>query len=153
MYLTIENAAHLATIAGSFIGAASLIAIAVQQQRQTKLARAANSQSFVQMTSQFVLQVSASKELSNLYLVKSVPGAQFDSLDAERRLYLISWWMTFYENLIYQHRCVLLDKVVYDAWYNDMVGFLKRRAVTKDDWLLLRDNYNRDFKKVIDDLV
>lgn len=143
-WLSIQSAANLASIFASAAVGFSLLFIAFQINRQTELARASNSQSFVAASSSFVLAVGGSIELMKLY---REGGEGFEALGPDKQAqytYLVSWWLTFYENVLYQHDCGLLDNSVYEAWMKDMDGYIRRRRVEKV-WDLLRDNYSKPF--------
>lgn len=159
-WLSIGNAANLATIFGSIAAGGSLVFIAVQMGQQatqlqlqtdqlklqTSLARASNSQSFVNASSDFVLAIGGDSTLMKLY---NSGGDGFEKLGAEEQAqyrYLVAWWLTFYENVVYQHECKLLDLGVYQAWMNDMRGFIRRRRVEKV-WDKVKDNYSTSFNK------
>ena len=150
-WLSIQSAAYLASIfqAMSVVLSLSFIAAQLRQQtisvrQQAELARAANSQSFVGASSSFVLTVGGNADLMDLY--KS-GGERFETLRDEKQAqyrYLVGWWLTFYENVLYQHDCGLLDESVYRAWMKDMEGFIVRRSVEKV-WDSLKDNYSDAF--------
>jgi hypothetical protein len=151
-WLSIASAADLASIFESAAVGLSLLFIATQVRQQNKLARASNSQSFVAASSDFVLQVGGSAELMDLY---STGGEKYESLGAGKRAqynYLVSWWLTFYENVLYQHDCGLLDESVYKAWMEDMKGFIRRRRVEKV-WGALKGNYSESFRKHFQPLI
>lgn len=151
-WLTIQNAADLAQIFGSLAVGLSLLFIAIQLRQQTRLARGSNSQSFVNASSNFVLAVGCNGELMKLY---AKGGATFDRLPDETKAqyrYLVGWWLTFYENVVYQNGIGLLDTVIYDAWMKDMSGFIRRRCVEKV-WDELKGNYSREFVNVFQPLI
>lgn len=165
-WLSIESAADLAQIFGSLAVVFSLLFIArqlgqqavqlqqqaVQLRLQTQLARGSNSQSFVNASSSFVLAIGCNPRLMKLY---ANSGEKFDSLsDDEKKQYsyLVSWWLTFYENVVYQNGIGLLDEGVYDAWMSDMKGFIQRRRVERV-WNDLRGNYSDEFQKIFQPLI
>jgi hypothetical protein len=151
-WLSIQSAADLAQIFGSLAVAFSLLFIAVQLRQQTRLARGSNSQAFVSASSSFVLAVGCNPDVMNLY---STGGAKFYELPEEKQAqyrYLVSWWLTFYENVVYQNGIGLLDKGVYYAWMKDMNGFVSRRRVERV-WGALKDNYSEEFKIIFQDSI
>lgn len=151
-WLSFQSAANLASIFASAAVGFSLLFIAFQINRQTELARASNSQSFVAASSNFVLAVGGNPRLMKLY---SDGGATFEALASEKQAqyrYLVSWWLTFYENVLYQNDCGLLHKSVYEAWMKDMDGYIRRRSVEKV-WDLLKDNYSEPFIKHFQPLI
>ena len=138
-WLTIQSAASLAQIFASFAVGISLLFIATQIRLQTQLARGANSQSFVNACSNFVLAVGCNDTIMKLY---ATGGEGFEVLtEAEKAQYryLVGWWLTFYENVVYQNSIGLLDEGVYQAWQNDMTGFITRRRADKV-WDALKKN-------------
>lgn len=147
-----QLAANIATVCGVLLGLTTLFFIAKQLRYQARLARAANSQALVALSSQFVLQVAQSAELAKLWLLD---GERYDQLSDDHRAqyrYLASWWLTFFENVEYQHRAGLLDDGVYDAWCGDMQGFVDRRCVEKF-WDDLRGNYSKQFVAAFQPLI
>lgn len=151
-WLSIQSAAQLASIFASAAVGCSLLFIAYQLRRQTQLARASNSQSFVSASSAFVLAVGGDAKLMSLY---GNGGEGFESLCTEQQAqyrYLVGWWLTFYENVLYQHDCGLLDDSVYKAWMKDMKGFIRRRRVEKV-WDSLEENYSDAFRTYFQPLI
>ena len=142
--LTLSNVKDFFSIVASLGGVVSLLFIAYQVNRQTKLAKAANSQSFVNVASSFVLTVGADKELMEFY---QTGGTRFETLtptEQARYRYLVVWWLTFYENVQYQQDCGLLDEGVYRSWIYDMEGFVRRRRVDHV-WDHVKGNYSNSF--------
>lgn len=165
-WLSIGNAANLAQIFGSIAAGGSLLFIAGQMRQQaaqlqlqttqlelqTSLARASNSQSFVNASSNFVLAIGGNTTLMTLY---NSGGAKFENLQSDQQAqynYLVSWWLTFYENVVYQQEIHLLDAGVYAAWMKDMKGFVRRRSVEKV-WDSLKGNYSDNFIKEFQPLI
>nr|AAP58626.1 hypothetical protein [uncultured Acidobacteriota bacterium] len=143
-WLTISSAADLFSIFASIAVVVSLLFIAFQVKQQTRLARAANSQAFVNIQSDFVLAAGSNQSLMEFY---QTGGEKFETLDPSeqaRYRYLVAWWLTFYENVQYQQDCGLLDEGVYKAWMKDMAGFIERRRVEKV-WEFLKPNYSDTF--------
>jgi len=139
-WLSIANVKDLFSIVASVGAVGSLLFIAFQFNLQSRLAKAANSQSFVNVASNFVLTVAANKELMEFYQSAKDNFQDLSLSDQARYRYLVTWWLTFYENLLYQRDCGLLDDAVYNAWMKDMAGFVKRRRVDLV-WDALKGNY------------
>jgi hypothetical protein len=151
-WLTFQTAANLATVAGVLIASATLISIAFQQHEQGKLARANNSQSFVAVSSDFVLKIAGDEALADLWLLQ---GASYETLAPVKQAqyrYLVQWWLNFYENIQFQEDAGLLEAGVYHAWQKDMSGFVERRHVEKV-WHLVRENYSETFTRRMDPLI
>ena len=149
--ITIADAGDLATVAAALVTAITLLGISWQLRLQANLARAANSQAFVNMSSEFLLNLAGDVRLAELWQ----RGAEYRDLGtAERAQYraLIQWWLNFFENLLYQHKRGLIDDDVYDAWCKDERGFVDRRHL-ENVWDEVRGNYSDDFILHFDVLV
>ena len=149
--LTIGDVSDLATVGSSVVAAVTLIGISSQLRQQAALARAANSQSFVSISSEFLLQIASDATLSDLWQ----KGAFYESLGVvEKTRYrsLVQWWLNFFENLLYQHSRGLIDDDVYNAWCKDERGFVDRRHVEKV-WDEVRGNYSDAFIAHFDVLI
>lgn len=150
-WLNIANLSAFFSILASVAVIVSLVFIAqqltqqtLQVKQQTKLARAGNSQSFVNLASSFVLAIGSNSFLMNLY---QTGGDRWSSLSPEEQVqyrYLVSWWLTFFENVQYQQDCGLLDAEVYNAWMKDMEAYFRRRRVDLV-WDHLKGNYSDSF--------
>jgi hypothetical protein len=151
-WLTISSAADLFSIFASLAVAVSLLFIGHQVKQQTRLAKAANSQAFVNVASSFVLAVGSSKELMAFYKCGAETFEKLEESEKARYQYLVAWWLTFYENVQYQQDCGLLDVGVYKAWMKDMAGFVRRRRVDKV-WDTLKPNYSDSFVQLFDCLI
>lgn len=151
-WLRITNAGDLAQIVESIAVIGSILFIATQLRQQTRLAKASNSQLLVNASSSFVLSIGSKPDLMKLY---ATGGRDFDALKPEEKeqfRYLVGWWLTFFENVVYQYECDLLDKGVYDAWMKDMKGYIGRRSVEKV-WDGLKDNYSKEFNETFQPLI
>lgn len=148
-WLTIENASYLATIGGTVIGAITLISIAVQLRQQTKLARAANSQSFLDKSSTFTLSLLEDNGLLSLWRDGGMNYSSLSSENQSKYKHLLSWWLTFYENMYYQNKCGFLDTNVFAAWDNDVNNFVVRRNL-RMAWDELKDSYDPEFVQYVE---
>jgi hypothetical protein len=152
-WLSLQNAYFLFSILQSIAVVVSLVFILLQLQQQSRqleqqsnLARATNSQSLVATSSNFVLVVAANQVLLDLYRTGGENYSTLGGSEQAQFRYLIVWWLTFYENVVYQHDCGLLDGEVYNAWKKDMEGFIRRRK-PETVWGELKANYSDPFVK------
>lgn len=166
--LTLSDGANIATIVGNTAVAVSIFFIAYQLQLQsaqmqsqsdqaklqTQLAKASNSQAFVTLSSDFLLNLVCNEKLMKFYRDTGASyETQTDDVKARYR-HLITWWLNFYENVVYQEKSGLLDSELYSAWEKEMRGFVARRHVEKV-WDDLKDNYGdlfiARFQPIIDE--
>lgn len=149
--LSIENASYLATIGGSVVGAVSLIFIAIQLNQQTKLTRAGNSLSFVNLSSDFTSKIINDDALITIWYAGNT-FATFTDVQKLKYKQLIDWWLTFYDNVIYQHKCGLLDEDAYNAWITDMELFIQKRLLATV-WNDLKGSYGAEFVQRINKML
>lgn len=158
-WISFQNAAYLATILEAIAVSFTFVLIAQQLVSQNKnlefqnqLAKASNSQSFVHQSSSFMLTIVENHDLAELW---RVGGAQFETLDASQKMKfkrLVDWWLTFYENVHYQHSCDLLDPNIFESWENDLKLFIERRQIT-NVWADLRGSYHESFVAYVEDFL
>lgn len=151
-WLTIDSAADIATVVGSMVAVVTLIGISSQLRQQSRLARAANSQTFVSFAAGFILEITGDRHLSQLWHMKDGLYESLDGVEQARYRYLIQLWLNFYENLIYQHACGLIDDDVYSAWLQDETQFVSRQHVA-EIWEAIRTNYTESYISHFDALV
>ena len=153
-WLTFETAAHMATVAGTIIAVITFVSIAIQINQQTKLARAANAQTILNTSSDFVLAVVANKELARFWQNRDVDYDKLEPPQKAQFRYLVLWWFDFYENILYQFDEGLLDESVHAVWLNDMSAFVKKRRL-KSVWNDVKGSLSKrlvtHFQPLIDD--
>ncbi|HYK06091.1 MAG TPA: hypothetical protein VE974_30390 [Thermoanaerobaculia bacterium] len=90
----------MATVTAAIVTSITLFSILGQLRQQADLARAANSQSFVNISSEFLLHLANDPVLAELWQ----KGAEYEqSSVAQKAQYraLVQWWLNFFENLLY----------------------------------------------------
>ncbi len=95
----------------------SLIVIMLQLHQQTKLSRAANVQSFVNLITPLNLKVT-DREIAELWIkgeegIDQISDKQLQDVQRERYQTLVASYMTFYENIFSQNQAGLLDPEIY----------------------------------------
>ena len=147
--LSFDNAESVAAIASSIVAAVSLIFIAYQIDYQSKLTRANNSQSLVNISSGIVASIIQDPKLMELWMNGGESYESLPDIDRYRYNHLLCLWLSLYENIIYQKECGLLDDGVYAAWMSDMDAFLGGRCVAKV-WPTWRGSYSASFVRYMD---
>lgn len=147
-----DTAANVATVAQAVVLPVTFGFVAYQLWRQSQLTRAANTQSLVELSSPFNLQLIQDPEFAKLW----VHGARdFDTMDEVaqyRYKSLIIWWMLFHENIYYQRQKKLIDEPTYQAWDSDLRTFVHDMNIPKH-WPEYHTVCQHDFVKHIQTVI
>lgn len=161
-----EKAAHISAVLQFFLFLFSLVFIwkqlrnqsaqlekqGEQLSQQTELARVANTQALVALSSPFNLELAKSESLAELWAVDAVAWSKLKPNQKEQYANMIIWWLVFYENIFFQEKYNLLDKAISSAWKEDIRSFVMQRAVEKL-WPRLRGKYHELFVIHMDELI
>lgn len=120
---------YYASIVQTILVAISLIFIWREVRENTRLARAANVQSLVELSSPLNLQLVQDRKLAEFWVLGPEKFKEMDRVDKYRYRSLISWWLILHENIYYQHEKKLLDNSAYAAWEGDLEEFVLNQRV------------------------
>jgi hypothetical protein len=155
-----DKASVIASLIQAVAVIVSLIFIAYQVRKQTKLSRAANMQALAGLISPLNLKLAEDRKLATLWLKgPPVPDVEFEVteelLDEFQYTKLFATYLIFYENVFTQYQMGLLDEDVYDAWDKDLQAFLEsfETETLEKDWKERRDAYRSAFHQHIDDKI
>ncbi len=109
----------------------SLVFIWQELRLNNRLARAANNQALVELSSPFNLQLIQDREMAELWAADAQQVDSFDRVDANRYKDLITWWLILHENIYYQWQNGLLDDVSYLPWERDLKGFVRAKNLER----------------------
>jgi hypothetical protein len=141
--------ANVATILRVLSIPFSNIVIIWQLKQQIHLARAANVQSLVELSSPFNLQLVQDKNLADYWVHGKQKYKDYDAVEKCRFSNLVSWWLILHENIFFQHRSNLIDHSAYDSWQCDLRRFCANQ-VPPELWTELRDAFQTQFRKHVD---
>jgi hypothetical protein len=145
----LQDWANIATIFGVISIPVSGGFIFWQLKHQTRLARAANVQSLVELSSPFNLQLVQDKNLAEYWVHGKQKYKDYDAVEKCRFSNLVSWWLILHENIFFQHRNNLIDRSAYDSWQCDLRRFCDNQ-VPLELWTELRDAFQSEFQKHVD---
>jgi hypothetical protein len=141
----------IATIVQSGVVIVSLIFIWRQIQLQTKqlnlqteLAKAANTQALVSLSSPFNISLIQDPQMAKLWIEGAEEFESYDKVDKFRYETLLFWWLILHENVYYQKHKGLLDEVIYAAWEYDLRHFIKRQNLQLH-WDGLKNLFQQEF--------
>jgi acid phosphatase len=146
-----QMVASIAAVTSTIVLTISLIFILFQIRQQTKLARMANAQTLVQLSSPFNLQLIQDRDMAALWVNGERDYDKFDAVRQYQYESLIIWWLILHENIYYQWRNGLLDPDLRLAWDNDLRDFIKRRTIGLEK-TRVREFCHRAFGSYIDEI-
>ena len=150
--MTLNDFASIAAIIEAIFVVISVYFIWRELRENTKLTRAANNQSLVELSSPFNMQLIQDRQMAELWVSGAKKYAQMDDVDKYRYMCLVTWWLILHENIYYQQSKGLLDHSIYKAWENDLKQFVKEQKLWLR-WDKVKDNYQPEFSNYINQLI
>jgi hypothetical protein len=136
--------ANLSIVVQGVLLPLSLFILIWQLRQQTKLTRAANAQSLVEIASPFNLALVQDPAMAELWRDGSASFAKMDSTLQSRYVNMLLWWILLHENIHNQWRQGLIDADVYRSWEKDLEFFLSRHDMS-GRWPKMKAYYHADF--------
>lgn len=120
----------------------------LQLAQQTKLSRAANTQTLVDLITPLNLRAT-DRGMTELWVKKDdgidkVSDVKERDIEREQYWTLLASYMVFYENAYSQCRAGLLDEDIYNGWDKDLAVFIEEHQIAKH-WDKWKDLYRKDF--------
>jgi hypothetical protein len=131
----------------------SLLILIWQVWKQSKLTRAANAQSLVEIASPFNLVLVQDPTVAELWRNGASMFPEMDPIQQERYMGLLTWWIMLHENIHNQWQENLIDEAVYRSWQRDLEYFLSRHKVIAERWPKLREFYEVAFADHVDGII
>jgi len=114
--MNLDQLASIATIIESVAVVISVFFIWREIHENTKLTRAVKSQSLVEISSPFNLQLIQDRKMAEFWLLGARKYADMDEVDQYRYRSLLAWWLILHENILgltrlahyalsYDHEC------------------------------------------------
>jgi len=150
--MTLSQWADISSIVQGAVVPLSLLLLLWQLRKQTKLTRAANAQSLVEIASPFNLALVQDPEMAELWRTGAERYPKMKLAEAARYINLLTWWLLLHENIYLQQQEGLIDRVVYASWERDLSHFIAKHGL-ENRWPSMRDFYNEDFAEHIDRLI
>lgn len=154
-----QKAQVIATIVQTFVVVISLYFIwrQVQQQtrlvtQQTHLARIANVQSLVGLSSPYNLELIKDRDMARFWVEGAEKFETYDEVDKFRHQQLLVWWLILHENVFYQKQKNLLDEDIFATWSRDLKLFIAKHRL-EYHWPKLEAAFQSEFSKYVDQLI
>jgi hypothetical protein len=154
-----QKAQTIAAIVQTLVVVVSLYFIWRQVQQQTKqvtqqtdLARIANVQSLVGLSSPFNLQLITDPDMARLWVEGAEKFESYDEINKFRYRQLLTWWLILHENIFYQRQKNLLDTDIYKAWSRDLEFFIEKHRLDRH-WTELEAAFQTEFCIYVEKLI
>jgi hypothetical protein len=154
-----QIAQTIATIVQTVVVVVSLYFIWRQVQQQTKqvtqqtyLARIANVQTLVGLSSPYNLELIKDPTMARFWVEGAKKFETYDEVDKFRYKQLLIWWLILHENVFYQRQRDLLDADIYETWTRDLKFFIKKHRLDHH-WPELEAAFQSDFSKYVEKLI
>jgi hypothetical protein len=146
--MSLQDWASVATIIGVLSIPLSAVFILMQLRQQNALAKVANTQSLVELSSPFNLELIKDRQMAEFWIEGRQRFESYDSVDQYRFKSLLIWWLILHENIYFQWQQKMLDHTVFQAWQYDLREFARDQL--RGRWVELRPAFQADFAKHID---
>jgi len=150
--MTPEEWTALATVAQAIFLPASLLFVWHQLRQQVRLTRAANTQSLVELSSPFNLELIKDRRFAELWVKGASSFKGMDEVDQYRFKSLVIWWLILHENIYYQRQQDLIENSIYAAWSRDLAHF-SVVVDLKTHWPNLKATFQNEFVTHVDSLL
>ncbi len=123
-----------------------------QLRENTRVSRAANAQSLVDISSPFLLALAQDRSLAELWVCGGSDFAALDVVDKKRYRSMLTWWLMLHENIYYQHKTRLLDSDIYHAWNADLTEFIEAQRLGIH-WGEMQHGFEKEFASYVQVLI
>ncbi|MBN2000202.1 hypothetical protein JW935_21815 [candidate division KSB1 bacterium] len=143
---------NMALVAQAVFFIVSVWFLWLELRENTKLTRARNVQSLVDISIPFHIEIVKDRELNELCLRGSQNFEKLDQVDQNRYLQLMVWWMIFYENIYYQWKNNFLEYESYKPWESYILYFMRTQKLHLH-WDKIKENFQGSFVAYMDDML
>jgi hypothetical protein len=119
---------------------------------QTELAKSANTQALVGLSSPFNLDLIKDSQMAKLWVEGAEEFESYSKIDKFRYENLLFWWLILHENVYYQKQKGLLDDVIYAAWEHDLRHFAKKQKLLLH-WEGKKNFFQQEFKEHVSQVI
>jgi hypothetical protein len=147
----LQDWANVATIIGSISIPLSGLFIWLQIRQQTRLAKVANTQSLVELSSPLNLQLIQDRNMAEYWIHGAQKYETYDDVEKYRYKSLLIWWLILHENIYFQWSQGLVDDTIYRSWQLDLQHFLSKQC-PMERWSELRNAFQPEFAKEVESL-
>ncbi|HEY0556335.1 MAG TPA: hypothetical protein VGG20_18930 [Thermoanaerobaculia bacterium] len=151
--MTLHDWADVSIIIQGVLLPLSILILIWQVWKQSKLTRAANAQSLVEIATPFHLALVQDSAVAELWKQGASQYSEMDPIRQERYMGMITWWIMLHESIHHQWQEDLIDDSVYSSWRRDLEYFLTRHKIIAERWPKLREYYEAAFAVHVDGII
>jgi hypothetical protein len=144
--------ASWANIVQAIFVVVSVLIILHELRVNTKLKKAANTQSLVELSSPFNLQLIQDPKMADLWVNGAEEYPKMEKVKKYQYESLLIWWLILHENIYHQNKEHLLAKSIYEGWESDLKGFIKKQNLAQL-WDNLKHNFEFGFAESVTKLI
>jgi hypothetical protein len=144
--MELHDLADVATVVGGIALFVSVVLLIHELRENNRLAKAANTQALVGLSSPFNLALIQDPKMAEFYVLGGQQFAEMNEVDRYRYRSLLMWWLIFHENVYHQWRQGLLTLHSFQPWLNELKQFVKLQQLWLQ-WDGLKDLFERSFAR------
>jgi hypothetical protein len=150
--MSLSDWASIAIIVQGMLFVVSIGLVWIQLRENTKLVRAANTQTLVELSSPFYFHLAQDRALTDIWRQGTERFDDLDEIDRERYFYLLTWWLMLHENIYHQWRKKLVDEDTYVSWTRDLEYFARRQRL-ENHWSKLNSYFEVSFAEHVTEII
>jgi len=150
--MTLKDWADVSVVAQGILLPLSILILIWQVQKQSKLTKAANAQSLVEIASPFNLALVQDAAMAELWKHGASRFSEMEPILQDRYMNMLVWWFLLHENIHHQRQERLIDKAIYNSWQRDLEHFIVKHRIA-DRWPSMRQFYHVAFVRHVDSII
>jgi hypothetical protein len=148
----LEAIAAVCGILGNLALVATVLVLLREVRINTRLTRAANSQSMVELAAPLYQGLAQDRALAELFARGAADFDSLDHIDRQRYRSLLTVWLMFFENVYYQRRQRFLEGRAFQPWWDELKHFIVDRNLARH-WAELQGFFQEEFAHEVTGLI
>jgi hypothetical protein len=149
----LQDLASIATLIQTLFFIISVFFIGYQIREHNRITRAASTQSLVELSSPFLLQLSQDRTLAELWVNGAKNYETLDAVDQFRYVQLLFWWLILHENIFYQYYSGLVDQQLYQGWQVELRAFIQEKRLSLFWDKEMKPFFRTEFQQVVQNVI
>jgi hypothetical protein len=151
--LEIQPLLSIVTIIQGIFFIISVFFLWYQIRQHNRLTRASRTQSLVEISAPFLIQLSQDRKLAELWVNGAKTFEMMDEVEQFRYRQLLFLWLIYHENIYYQYHNGLVDEQLYQGWKIELQEFIRAKRIglfwEKDMRSFFRTEFQQEVEKSI----
>ena len=150
--MSLSDWASIAIIVQGVFLVVSVGLVWFQLRENTKLVRAANTQTLVELSAPFYIQLAQDRALTEIWRKGIERLDELDEIDRERYFNLLTWWLMLHENIYHQWKRKLVEEDTYVSWTRDLEFFARRQHLERH-WSRFSGYFEESFAEHVTEII